>query len=137
MHSEACQASTASFVLLSSSLASVQFMRAGLVVDHYAIWYGGVTVVATWVGQSLCESFARKRKRYSFITLAIAGVLGASLVSLLFVGSKSVVQDIYMGKDMGFSTARLCAGQGLRILATDAAPATPWPADLPPYSVGL
>lgn len=137
MHSEAVHASTASFVLLSSSLATVQFARAGLVVDHYAVWYGFVTVVATWAGQSLCESYARKRKRYSFITLAIAGVLGASLVSLLFVGARNVFQDIYMGRDMGFTTSRLCAGQGLRILATDAAPATSWPADLPPYSVGL
>lgn len=137
MHSEVVQASTASFVLLSSSLATVQFARAGLVVDHYAVWYGAVTVVATWAGQSLCESYARKQKRYSFITLAIAGVLGASLISLLFVGARNVIQDIYMGRDMGFSTSRLCAGQGLRILVSDAAPATPWPADLPPYTVGL
>jgi uncharacterized membrane protein YfcA len=136
VHSEVVQACTASFVLLSSSLAALQFGRAGLVVWHYAVWYGVVTVFATYVGQTLCESFARKQKRYSFITLAIAGVLAASMVSLICVGSRNVVQDFYMGKEMGFSSERLCSGRGLRIIATDAAPATPWPADLQPY-VGL
>merc|ERR1719277_2571798 len=61
MHSEAVQATTAVFVFLSSSLATIQFARLHQHVWHYALWYGGVTVVATMLGQYLCDVYVRKR----------------------------------------------------------------------------
>merc|ERR1719277_541108 len=76
MHSEAVQATTAVFVFLSSSLATIQFAVLQQHVWHYVLWYGGVTTVATLFGQQLCEVYVRRKKRYSMITLAIAGVLG-------------------------------------------------------------
>lgn len=130
MHSEAVQATTALFVFLSSSLATIQFARLHQHVWHYALWYGFICVTATMLGQHLCETYVRKRKRYSFITLAIAGVLLCSLLALSVIGSLQVAEDIYLGRQMGFSTSSLCNRAGTGIVAVDIVPASPWPEDL-------
>jgi len=108
MHSEAVQATTASFVFVSSSIATIQYFMMDQIVWHYAVWYGAVTLVGTYLGQTLCEVFIRKRRRYSFITIAVACVLGVSLVCLLIVGIDTVLQDYKMGKSMWFSFSALC-----------------------------
>lgn len=131
MHPEAVQATTAVFVFLSSSLASIQFARLHQHVWHYALWYSVVCVVATILGQYLCEVYVRKRQRYSLITLAIAGVLLSSLAALSVIGTLQVAEDLYMGRQMGFSPEHLCNKNGLGIIAVDIAPASPWPKDLP------
>jgi len=131
MHSEAVQATTAVFVFLSSSLATIQFARLHQHVWHYALWYSTICVLATMVGQHLCEVYVRKRQRYSLITLSIAGVLLSSLLALSVIGSLQVAEDLYMGRQMGFSTEHLCNKDGLGIVAVDIAPASPWPDDLP------
>mmetsp|Transcript_100873 Transcript_100873/g.261040 ORF Transcript_100873/g.261040 Transcript_100873/m.261040 type:complete len:588 (+) Transcript_100873:125-1888(+) len=136
MHSEAVQATTAVFVFLSSSLATIQFARLQQHVWHYAIWYGGVTIVATMVGQYLCDVYVRKRGRYSIITLAIAGVLFASLAALLVIGIGQVMEDFYMGRQMWFSTEQLCNKDGLGIVAVDIMPAEHWPSDLARWKHG-
>merc|ERR1719277_289393 len=117
MHSEAVQATTALFVFLSSSLATIQFARLKLHVWHYVLWYGSVCVLATILGQHLCDIYVRKNKRYSLITLAISGVLLASLSALLFIGVGQVFEDFYMGRQMWFATERLCNRDGAGILA--------------------
>jgi len=117
MHSEAVQATTASFVFLSSSVATIQYYKMDQIVWHYAVWYGCVTLVGTYLGQTLCEVFIRKRKRYSFITLAVASVLGASLVCLLIVGLDTVIQDFEMGRPWWFSYQALCKAGRAEILA--------------------
>jgi len=131
MHSEAVQATTAVFVFLSSSLATIQFARLKQHVWHYVVWYGSVTIVATMVGQHLCDIYVRKHKRYSLITLAICGVLLASLSALLFIGIGQVIEDLYMGRQMWFALERLCNKNSMGILAVDVAPADSWPSDLP------
>mmetsp|Transcript_62614 Transcript_62614/g.183110 ORF Transcript_62614/g.183110 Transcript_62614/m.183110 type:complete len:527 (+) Transcript_62614:82-1662(+) len=123
MHSEAVQATTAVFVLLSSSLATIQFAVLGQHVWDYVLWYCAVTVAATLLGQHLCEVFVRKSGRYSLITFAIAAVLGASLLGLLVVGSQRVVDDLSLGRQMWFSAKRLCSGGGLGIVVVDVLPA--------------
>mmetsp|Transcript_60607 Transcript_60607/g.144423 ORF Transcript_60607/g.144423 Transcript_60607/m.144423 type:complete len:545 (+) Transcript_60607:138-1772(+) len=113
MHSEAVQATVASFVFLSSSLAMIQYFLMGQIVWHYALWYGMVSVGATYLGQTACEVFIRKRRRYSFITLSVASVLLLSLFCLCVVGTKTVVHDYEMGKPLGFAFTRLCdSGRG-------------------------
>lgn len=129
MHSEAVQATTAVFVFLSSSLATIQFARLGQTVWHYAVWYGFVAVSGTILGQWICEVYVRKRGKYSLITLSIAGVLLASLSALLFIGIGQVMEDMYMGREMGFSWKNLCNG-GSKIVSWDLAPADHWPSDL-------
>lgn len=109
MHSESVQATTAMIVFLSSSLATIQFALLSQIVWHYALWYGTITVLATFLGQYLCEVHVRRTGRYSFITLAIAAVLGFSLISLAFVGSRQVYEDIKYGQQMWWSTAGLCS----------------------------
>mmetsp|Transcript_124240 Transcript_124240/g.359290 ORF Transcript_124240/g.359290 Transcript_124240/m.359290 type:complete len:626 (+) Transcript_124240:109-1986(+) len=131
MHSEAVQATTAVFVFLSSSLATIQFARLKQHVWHYVVWYGSVTVVATILGQYLCDIYVRKHKRYSLITIAICGVLLGSLSALLFIGIGQVIEDFYMGKQMWFAFGRLCNRDGGGIFAVDVAPADSWPTDLP------
>eukprot|EP00440_Ansanella_granifera_P059587 gb/GFBE01064582.1/.p1 GENE.gb/GFBE01064582.1/~~gb/GFBE01064582.1/.p1 ORF type:complete len:559 (+),score=141.50 gb/GFBE01064582.1/:1-1677(+) len=110
MHSEAVQATTAVFVFLSSSIATIQYFMMGQIVWHYAIWYGGVTVLATYLGQTACEVFIRKRKRYSFITLAVSAVLMFSLICLSIVGTNTVMKDYEMGRSAWFSTEQICDG---------------------------
>lgn len=131
MHSESVQATTAFIVFLSSSLATMQFALIDQIIWHYALWYSGVTIIATFLGQHLCEIYVRRTGRYSFITLSIAGVLLFSLIALSFVGAQKVMEDIKYGQQMWWSTARLCSGGHLGILDVDVTPAQAWPSDMP------
>eukprot|EP00747_Dinoflagellata_sp_TGD_P045729 gnl/TRDRNA2_/TRDRNA2_144007_c1_seq1.p1 gnl/TRDRNA2_/TRDRNA2_144007_c1~~gnl/TRDRNA2_/TRDRNA2_144007_c1_seq1.p1 ORF type:complete len:506 (+),score=69.80 gnl/TRDRNA2_/TRDRNA2_144007_c1_seq1:200-1519(+) len=136
MHSEAVQATTAVFVFISSSLATIQFLVLGMHVWHYALMYSIITVLATILGQYLCDVYVRKHKRYSMITMAITGVLLFSLSALLIVGSMQVIEDFENGNQLWFSTSRLCQGHdGVGIIAVDVTPAQAWPEDLPMYPV--
>lgn len=132
MHSEAVQATTAVFVFLSSSLATVQFALLSQHIWHYALWYSAVVGAATLLGQRLCETIVRRHKRYSVITLSIAAVLAASLAALSVVGARQMLEDVRLGRQMWFSTARLCSG-GVGIVRIDVSPAQTWPSDLPAW----
>ncbi|CAE6959103.1 unnamed protein product, partial [Symbiodinium natans] len=96
MHSEAVQVPRGS-AWLSSSLATIQYFMMGqslgLIVWHYALWYGIVAIGATYLGQTACEVFIRKRRRYSFITLSVSTVLGLSLFCLCVVGTKTAARQ--------------------------------------------
>lgn len=119
MHSEAVQATTVMFVFVSSSLATIQYLVIGLHVWDYALWYSAMGVSAALLGQWLCNVYVRPNKRYSFITLSIAGVLILSLFALSIVGVMQVWQDIQTGAPMGFTMAKLCAGSGSSITTMD------------------
>merc|ERR1719453_314114 len=67
MHSESVQATTAVIVFLSSSLATIQFALLKQIVWHYALWYSSITVIATIIGQRLCEVYVRRTGRYSLV----------------------------------------------------------------------
>lgn len=136
MHSEAVQATTAVFVFLSSSLATIQFAILSQHIWHYALWYSSAAVLATLVGQQFCAVLVRKRGRYSLITFAIAGILLASLAALMVVGARRSVEDFRLGRQMWFSSARLCNSGGLGIVSVDLVPAQAWPRDLPPWPPG-
>lgn len=116
VHPEAVQATTAAFVFLSSSIATIQYVMMGQVVWHYALWYGGIAILATIIGQYLCEVYIRKNKRYSFITLAVAVVLLLSLVCLLCVGVRKVYDDYLMGRPYFFTSEKLCHAAGLGMI---------------------
>mmetsp|Transcript_63707 Transcript_63707/g.136963 ORF Transcript_63707/g.136963 Transcript_63707/m.136963 type:complete len:574 (-) Transcript_63707:94-1815(-) len=133
MHSEAVQATTAIFVFLSSSLATIQFALLSQHIWHYALWYSVAAVLATLLGQHLCAVLVRKRGRYSLITFAIAGILLASLTALMIVGVRRSVEDFRLGQQLWFSSARLCNSGGLGIVSVDVIPAQAWPRDLPPW----
>merc|ERR1719230_223854 len=104
MHSESVQATTALIVFLSSSLATIQFALVGQIIWHYALWYSAITIVATLLGQHLCEVYVRRTGRYSLITLSIAGVLLFSLIALSVVGTQQVIEDVVYGQQMWWST---------------------------------
>jgi len=131
MHTESVQATTAVIVFLSSSLATIQFALVGQIIWHYALWYSAVTVLATCMGQHLCEVYVRRTGRYSLITLSIAGVLFFSLIALSIVGTQRVIMDITYGQQIWWSTARLCGGGHLGILDVDVTPAQAWPSEMP------
>lgn len=130
MHSEAVQATTACFVFLSSSLATIQFALLSRLVWHYALWYSAITVLATLLGQKICTVYVRRRKRYSLITFSIAGVLFFSLVALAFVGCHRVAEDIRSGQQLWFSWTRMCVGDELGIFANDIRTGELWPEDM-------
>lgn len=122
MHSEAVQATTATFVLVSSSLATIQYTILGMQDWDYAIWYSATGVVATLLGQWACSVYVRRYQRYSAITLSIAGVLLFSMIALLLVGVMQVYEDWTSGGQMGFSTDRLCNSGGHGIVTETVRP---------------
>jgi len=106
MHSEAVQATTAAFVFLSSSLATIQYVILDQVAWDYAVWYGLLAVAATVLGQHLCEVYVRRHKRYSAITLSIAGVLLFSLIALALVGIRDFMNDSLQVRNVDVRVAK-------------------------------
>jgi len=108
MAPEASQATTAMFVFLSSSLASIQFMVLGKAMPEYAIWFTSWVIVFTFVGQTGIDYVLRKYQRSSLIVLSIAGIIAGSLVMMSAIGTRDIVGDMMRGAYMGFSPMQLC-----------------------------
>lgn len=110
MHPEANQATTAMFVFLSSSLATIQFIMLGKGMPQYVVWFTSWVVVATLVGQTGIDYLLKKYKRTSPIVLSVAAIVAGSLVMMTIIGTMDVVHDLQRGADMGFSVHHLCHG---------------------------
>jgi len=108
MAAEASQATTAMFVFLSSSLATVQFVVLGRAMPEYAMWFTTWVLLATFVGQTLVDYALQKYQRSSLIVLCIAAILAGSLVMMTAVGTMDIVGDVLRGAYMGFSPMDLC-----------------------------
>merc|ERR1719155_420885 len=80
MTAEGNQATTAMFVFLSSSLATVQFVVLGKTMPQFVVWFTTWVTLSTFVGQTGIDYLLRKYKRSSFIILSIAGIIAGSLV---------------------------------------------------------
>jgi uncharacterized membrane protein YfcA len=110
MTNEANQATTATFVFLSSSLATIQFVVLGKIMPHYVAWFTVWVIVSTFVGQTLIDWVLKKYQRSSMIVLSIAGIIAGSLVMMSLVGFMDIYTDLQRGAYMGFSPHALCAG---------------------------
>jgi len=108
MIAEANQATTAMFVFLSSSLATVQFVILGKTMPQFVVWFTTWVVLATFIGQTGIDYMLRKYKRSSLIILSIAGIIACSLVMMSFIGITEVYHDIHRGANMGFKPHNLC-----------------------------
>jgi uncharacterized membrane protein YfcA len=108
MDNQASQATTAMFVFLSSSLATIQFVVLGKAMPQYAFWFTSWVIVSTFVGQTLIDFILQKYQRSSLIVLSIAGIIAGSLVMMSLIGAMDLVTDIMRGADMGFKPAHLC-----------------------------
>lgn len=108
MAPEASQATTAMFVFLSSSLATIQFVVLGKAMPQYALWFTLWVILATIVGQTLVDHILRRWQRSSPIVLAIAAIIAGSLVMMTFIGAKDIYIDINRGAEMGFVQHHLC-----------------------------
>mmetsp|Transcript_6083 Transcript_6083/g.14558 ORF Transcript_6083/g.14558 Transcript_6083/m.14558 type:complete len:556 (-) Transcript_6083:14-1681(-) len=106
---EANQATTAAFVFLSSSLATIQFIVLGKAMPQYIFWFAPWVLVATLVGQT-CVDYALKRwQRSSLIVLSVAGIIAGSLLMMSLIGIMNIVSDIQRGAgNMGFNPQLLC-----------------------------
>mmetsp|Transcript_26503 Transcript_26503/g.61836 ORF Transcript_26503/g.61836 Transcript_26503/m.61836 type:complete len:548 (+) Transcript_26503:112-1755(+) len=106
---EANQATTAVFVFLSSSLATIQFVVLGKAMPQYIFWFAPWVLVATIVGQT-CVDYALKRwQRSSLIVLSIAGIIAGSLVMMSVIGIMNITADVLRGAgNMGFNPHLLC-----------------------------
>merc|ERR1719356_2417611 len=102
MGAEANQATTAMFLFLSSSLATIQFVVLGKIMPHFVYWFTTWVVVSTFIGQTGIDFLLRKYKRSSVIVLSIAGIVAGSLVMMSFIGLAEVYSDIQRGANMGF-----------------------------------
>merc|ERR1719311_1803762 len=105
---EANQATSAMFVFLSSSLATMQFVLAGAAMPQYVAWFTAWVTVSTFVGQTGIDYLLRKYKRSSIIILSIAGIIAGSLVMMSMIGFYEVYNDIQRGANMGLKPHNLC-----------------------------
>mmetsp|Transcript_7614 Transcript_7614/g.18012 ORF Transcript_7614/g.18012 Transcript_7614/m.18012 type:complete len:549 (-) Transcript_7614:171-1817(-) len=110
---EANQATTAMFVFLSSTLATIQFLLLGAHMPQYVLWFTSWVIAATFLGQTLIEYLLKRYKRASIIVLSIAIVIGLSAVLMGIIGFYDVYTDIMSGAPMGFTIHKLC-GAGMR-----------------------
>merc|ERR1719235_1308052 len=108
MTNEANQATTATFVFLSSSLATIQFIVLGKTMPQYVVWFTMWVVISTFVGQTAIDWVLRKYQRSSVIVLSIAGIIAGSLVMMSIIGCMDIINDLQRGAYMGFSPAALC-----------------------------
>merc|ERR1719261_451147 len=104
---EANQATTAAFVFLSSTLATIQFIVLGKTMPQYVIWFTTWVVIFTFVGQTGLDYILRRWKRSSLIVLSIAGIILGSLVMMTLIGASDIYNDIQRGAYMGFSVHNL------------------------------
>merc|ERR1719238_1267929 len=98
------------FVLLSSSLATIQFAMLGKGMPQYVVWFTTWVVFATIIGQTGIDYLLKKYKRTSPIVLSVAGIVAGSLIMMSVVGSRDVYHDLQRGADMGFHPHSLCQG---------------------------
>jgi len=105
---EANQATTAMFVFLSSTLATMQFVLAGAAMPQYVAWFTAWVTVSTFVGQTGIDYLLRKYKRSSIIVLSIAGIIAGSLFMMTIVGGIDIYKDLTKGNYMGFVSHKLC-----------------------------
>mmetsp|Transcript_81437 Transcript_81437/g.143809 ORF Transcript_81437/g.143809 Transcript_81437/m.143809 type:complete len:530 (-) Transcript_81437:115-1704(-) len=108
MSAQVSQATTAMFVFLSSSLATIQFVLLDKAMVDHTIWFTSWVLAATLIGQVFIDYFLKKYQRTSLIVLSIAAIVGASMVMMTCIGLRDVIADIRREAPMGFSTFRLC-----------------------------
>lgn len=105
---EASQATTAAFVFLSSSLATIQFIVLGKAMPEYALWFTTWVVIFTFLGQTAVDYVLRRWQRASLIVLSIAAIIAGSLVMMTIIGVSDTVTDLSRGAYMGFIPHHLC-----------------------------
>jgi uncharacterized membrane protein YfcA len=110
MTPEGNQATTAMFVFLSSSLATIQFVVLGKTMPQFVVWFTLWVILSTFIGQTGIDYMLRKYKRSSVIVLSIAGIIAGSLVMMSYIGIVEVANDIHRGADMGLKPHNLCGG---------------------------
>lgn len=108
MTNEASQATTAMFVFLSSSLATIQFVVLDKALPDHSLWFTIWVVGATFVGQTAVDCALKKWQRSSVIVLSIAGIIAGSLIMMTSIGTMDLVSSLMRGAYMGFTPSRLC-----------------------------
>lgn len=108
MDAQASQATTATFVFLSSSLAALQFMVLGKAMPEFAAWFTMWVIVSTFVGQTVVDYILQRWRRSSLIVLSIAGIIAGSMVMMTAIGARDIYSDLVRGADMGFNLLRMC-----------------------------
>jgi uncharacterized membrane protein YfcA len=107
---EVSQATTALFVLLSSSLGTAQFVLLGKEMPYFVLWYTFWVAISTVAGQMMSDRIVRVYKRASFIIFAVCGVVAMSAVMMIWVGASDVLDNLATGRNMGFHFANVCGG---------------------------
>lgn len=123
MHPEAVQATTAMFVLVSSSLASVQYGLHGRYDEPGLVaFYCVIALLGTVCGQLFCDHYIRRHRRFSVITMAITAILVSSFLALLVIGAAGVWYEYSQGNYAAFefTWGKICGGEGGGGLVADA-----------------
>jgi uncharacterized membrane protein YfcA len=107
---EVGQATTALFVLLSSSLGTAQFVLLGKEMPYFVLWYAFWVAVSTIAGQLLSDWIVRAYNHTSFIVFAVSGVVFFSAVMMMWVGTADVMDNWSSGAHMGVDLMAVCGG---------------------------
>jgi len=105
---EVSQATTAMFVLLSSSLGTLQFVLLGKEMPYYVLWYSFWVALSTVIGQLCTDWIVRVYKMTSVIVFAVSAVVAVSAVMMVWVGSNDVLENWASGRGMGIDIGAMC-----------------------------
>lgn len=108
MAAEASQATTAMFVFLSSSLATIQFIILGKAMPQFAMWFTTWVILSTIVGQTIIDYVLKVYQRTSLIVLSVAAIIAGSLIMMTVIGAKDTYTDVMREAPMGFAPMNLC-----------------------------
>ena len=102
-------AATSAFnTLFTSSSTMIQFTLIGALRLDHSVWYGGVGVVGTCIGQHVAGLVVRRFRRQSIIVFVLGGIIGLSAIVMGLVGAAQVYTD-YMAADWEeFALTPLC-----------------------------
>jgi uncharacterized membrane protein YfcA len=94
---------TSSFMVFLTAASTVaQFAVLGLLPWDYSLWYCFFGILSGLVGQYVIGSIVQKYNKFSWIVFMIAIVIGLSACLMSGVGIYNIVQDIAIGRSMGF-----------------------------------
>merc|ERR1719504_4384 len=105
---EVSQATTALFVLLSSSLGTAQFVLLGKEMPYFVLWYSFWVALSTVIGQLCTDWIVRVYKMTSVIVFAVSAVVAVSAVMMVWVGSNDVLENWASGRGMGIDIGAMC-----------------------------
>jgi uncharacterized membrane protein YfcA len=109
IHPQVSVATSAFLVLSTSSSSVVQYAVLGRLPWDYGLWFAGMGLLSSILGQALLYWGVRRYKRPSFIVIGVALTIMVSTSGLIGMGVRNMVEDFRSGKRVHFTG--VCHGE--------------------------